>query len=42
MIVREQILPLSWSSVMADVGSFIIDSEGQGNFKKDRLLALLD
>lgn len=42
MIVREQILLLSWSSVMEDVGSFIIDSEGQANFSKDRLLALLD
>jgi hypothetical protein len=41
-IIREQILPLSWSSVMEDVGSFIIDSEGQANFSKDRLLALLD
>jgi hypothetical protein len=41
MIVREQILPLSWSSVMEDVGSFIIDSEGQAKFSKDRLLALL-
>lgn len=41
-IIREQILPLSWLSVMEDVGSFIIDSEGQANFGKDRLLALLD
>lgn len=41
-IIREQILPLSWSSVMEDVGSFIIDSEAQAEFSKDRLLTLLD
>ena len=41
-IVREQVLPLSWPSVMEDVGSFIIDSAGHASFRKDRLLALLD
>ncbi len=40
-VVREQILPVSWPSVMEDVGSFIMDSEGQTDFSKDRLLALL-
>lgn len=42
MIIREQIQPLSWSSIMEDVGSFIIDSEVQANFRKDQLLILLD
>ena len=42
MIVREQMLPLNWSLVMEDVGSFIIDSEGGDGFGKDQLLALLD
>jgi hypothetical protein len=41
-IVREQVLPLNWSSVMEDVGSFIIDSELQAEFSKDQLLTLLD
>lgn len=41
-IVREQVGPLNWSSVMEDVGSFIIDSEERAGFSKDQLLALLD
>lgn len=41
-IVREQMLPLKWSLVMEDVGSFIIDSDEQADFSKDQLLALLD
>ena len=40
--VREQMLPLKWPLVMEDVGSFIIDSEGQAGFSKEQLLALLD
>lgn len=40
--VREQMLPLTWSLVMEDVGSFIIDSEGRADFSKEQLLALLD
>lgn len=40
-IMREQVLPLSWSSVMEDVGSFIMDSEAQAEFSKDQLLVLL-
>ena len=40
-IVREQILPLKWSLVIEDVGSFIIDSEGRADFGKKQLLALL-
>jgi hypothetical protein len=42
MVVREQILPLNWSLVMEDVGSFIIDSEGNAEFSKEQFLALLD
>lgn len=42
MIVRRQVIPLKWSLVMEDVGSFIIDLERQAEFSKDRLLALLD
>ncbi|MFZ1396722.1 MAG: nucleotidyl transferase AbiEii/AbiGii toxin family protein [Candidatus Promineifilaceae bacterium] len=41
-IIRERVSPLSWSSVMEDVGSFIIESEGQANFSKDQLLGLLN
>ncbi len=41
-IVREQVLPLNWSSVMEDVGSFIIDSDAKADFSKDQLLVLLD
>lgn len=40
-IVREQALPLNWSSVIEDVGSFIIDSEDRAEFSKNQLLALL-
>lgn len=40
-IVRERILPLKWSLVMEDVGSFIIDSEGQADLNKEQLLAML-
>lgn len=42
MIVREQLLPLQWSLVMEDVGSFIIDSDKQPVFSKQQLLAMLD
>ena len=42
MVVRKQILPLDWPLVMEDVGSFIIDSEGDANFSKEQLLALLE
>ncbi|MCP4415113.1 MAG: nucleotidyl transferase AbiEii/AbiGii toxin family protein [Chloroflexi bacterium] len=42
MVAREQILPLNWSHVMEDVGSFIIDSEDEVGFGKDQLLTLLD
>jgi hypothetical protein len=42
MIVREQLLPLQWSLVMEDVGSFIIDSDRQPGFSKQQLLAMLD
>jgi hypothetical protein len=41
-IVREQMLPLNWSLVMEDVGSFIIDSQEHSNFSKEQLLGLLD
>lgn len=41
-VVREQMLPLKWSLVMEDVGSFIIDSEGRADFNKAQLLGLLD
>jgi predicted nucleotidyltransferase component of viral defense system len=41
-IMREQLLPLRWSLVLEDVAPFIIESDGQTNFNKDRLLALLD
>lgn len=41
-ILREQVLSLSWSLVMEDVGSFIIDSEGPAKFSKVQLLARLD
>jgi hypothetical protein len=40
-IVRDQLLPAKWSLVMEDVGSFIMDSEGQADFSRERLLALL-
>lgn len=40
-IVREQVFPLNWASVMEDVGSFIIDSEERANFSKDKLSNLL-
>lgn len=42
MMIRELILPMSWSLVLEDVGSFIIDSDMQTNFGKDQLLTLLD
>ncbi|MCB8944061.1 MAG: nucleotidyl transferase AbiEii/AbiGii toxin family protein [Ardenticatenaceae bacterium] len=42
MIVREQMLSLKWSLVMEDVGSFVIDSYEQADFRQERLLALLD
>ncbi|MCP4418060.1 MAG: nucleotidyl transferase AbiEii/AbiGii toxin family protein [Chloroflexi bacterium] len=41
-IVREQMLPLKWSLVMEDVGSFIIDSDENTDFNKERLLAWLE
>jgi hypothetical protein len=41
-LVRERIRPLSWPLVLEDVASFIIDSEGEVGFDKERLLALLD
>jgi len=41
-IMQKKVLPLKWSSVMEDVGSFIIDLEEQTDFGKDQLLALLD
>ena len=41
-VVRERIQLLSWPLVLEDVGSFIIDSEGQRDFSKPRLLTLLD
>jgi predicted nucleotidyltransferase component of viral defense system len=41
-IMREQILPLRWSLVLEDVGSFIINADGQTNFSKEQLLVLLD
>lgn len=40
--VREQLLPLNWSLVMEDVGSFIIDLNRQPGFSKQQLLALLE
>jgi predicted nucleotidyltransferase component of viral defense system len=42
LIVRERMLPLKWSLVMEDVGSFIIHSEGNADFSKEQLLVLLD
>ncbi|MCA9872842.1 MAG: nucleotidyl transferase AbiEii/AbiGii toxin family protein [Anaerolineales bacterium] len=42
MMIRELILPISWSSVLEDVGSFIIDSDRLTHFEKDQLLALLE
>jgi hypothetical protein len=42
MVVRERMLPLNWTLVIEDVGSFIIDSEGNADFSKEQLLALLD
>ena len=42
MIVREPILPLKWSLVMEDVGSFIIDSKERADFRKEQLLTLLN
>jgi predicted nucleotidyltransferase component of viral defense system len=41
-VVREQLIPLKWLLVMEDVGSFIIDLDGQTGFSKEKLLALLD
>lgn len=41
-IVREKLLPLKWSLVMEDVGSFIIDLEERADFSKEQLLGLLD
>jgi predicted nucleotidyltransferase component of viral defense system len=41
LVVREKLLPLNWSLVMEDVGSFIIDLGKQTSFKKDELLAVL-
>jgi predicted nucleotidyltransferase component of viral defense system len=41
IVVREKILPLNWSLVMEDVGSFIIDSGAQAEFNKVQLLTLL-
>jgi predicted nucleotidyltransferase component of viral defense system len=40
--VQEQLLPLKWSLVMEDVGSFIINLDEQPGFSKQQLLALLD
>jgi hypothetical protein len=40
-IVREQLLPLNWSTMMEDVGSFIIDLNRQPGFSKRQFLALL-
>jgi predicted nucleotidyltransferase component of viral defense system len=42
LVVREKLLPLNWSLVMEDVGSFIIDLDGQISFNKEKLLTLLD
>jgi predicted nucleotidyltransferase component of viral defense system len=41
-IVREKLLSLNWPLVMEDVGSFIIDSDEQIGFSKEKLLTLLD
>ena len=41
MILREKMVPLKWSHVMEDVGSFIIDLDEQTGFNKEKLLALL-
>lgn len=41
-VVRERVRPLSWPLVLEDVGPFITESQGQGNFGKDQLLTLLD
>jgi len=41
-IIREQLLPLNWSLVMEDVGSFIIDPDRQPGFSKQQLLVLLN
>ena len=41
-LVQERIRPLSWPLVLEDVASFIIDSEGEAGFDKERLLTLLD
>lgn len=41
-VVRERIRPLSWSLAWEDVEPFIMDLDGQQDFNKDGLLALLD
>jgi hypothetical protein len=41
-VVRERLLMLSWSLVWEDVEPFIMDLDGQQDFNKDGLLALLD
>jgi predicted nucleotidyltransferase component of viral defense system len=41
-VVRQKLLPLNWPLVMEDVGSFIIDSDEQIGFSKEKLLTLLD
>ena len=41
-VVRERLRPLSWSLVWEDVEPFIMDLDGQQDFNKDGLLALLD
>lgn len=41
-VVRERLRPFSWSLVWEDVEPFIMDSDGQQDFSKDGLLALLD
>lgn len=40
-IVYQQVQSIVWSLVLEDVESFIIDGDEQGDFNKERLLALL-
>jgi predicted nucleotidyltransferase component of viral defense system len=41
-VIRERLRPLSWTLVREGVEPFIINGEGQQDFNKDGLLALLD